>query len=276
MIAVTVSVDYADFLVHTLEENAKLFDKWYIVTNLTDSATVELCNKYPNVVCLQTDIFYKNGAVFNKWAGINHALKQISKDEWVLFLDSDIALHELTRRTLESIHLDTDCIYGMDRLNIQGKEKWDSYKVGKGQLTNNWLLTTQGLDFGARLVHHYGHEGENGRFEGYRPLGYFQLCHRSCFEFYPEMSTGADACDLMFARQWPRKRRVLIPELFCLHLESYGAGKSINWFGRKSAPFDMKISGREQELMPVKEGETTEEKQARLQTNAKNYYTNKL
>lgn len=233
---VTVSVNYSDFLEHTIEENIHLFDKWIIVTDTKDLKTKQLCDKY-NIICIQTDVFYKNGASFNKYAGINEGLKYVDEDAWILFLDSDIVLHYSTRRILECLNLDPTCLYGMDRITCEGPMKWKSYKEGKDILRENWLLSTEGLTFGSRLVHHYGHEGENGRFEGWRPLGYFQLAYRQDFGMYPQESKSADHCDLVFAREWPRSRRHLIPEIYCIHLESEHAGKAVNWWGRKSQPF---------------------------------------
>lgn len=248
---VTVSVNYSDFLEHTLEQNYKLFDRWVIVTDLKDQKTRDLCFKYPNVLCISSDCFYRKGAPFNKYAGINEGLKHIDDDAWVLFLDSDVVLHYETRRVLENIHLDERCIYGMDRLNCSGLEKWIEYSSGKGQLLENWLLVTSGLEVGTRLVHHYGHEGENGRFEGWRPLGFFQLCHRSTFGSYPEDHHAADHCDLLFSRLWSRRDRVLIPELYAVHLESYGAGKAINWYGRRSKPFVCQEKPIEESIQPT-------------------------
>lgn len=235
--AVTVSVNYSDFLIHTLEENHKLFDKWVIVTDLKDQDTFELCRNYPNVVCIQTDIFYTNGARFNKFAGINLGLEQIDADAWVLFLDSDIVLHEKLTWVLENINLDPTCIYGVDRVNCQGFEAWDKYKQTRDLVVDNWLLTDAFFKFGARLVHYYGYENGDGKFAGWNPLGFFQLAHRSSFVSYPAFATGADHCDLTFARLFPREKRVHIPEVLVIHLESLEAHKSVNWYGRVSRPF---------------------------------------
>lgn len=240
--AVTVSVKYDDFLLHVLEENYRLFDKWIIVTDSKDIATQNLVGQYAhkNVQLVITDRFYENGASFNKYNGIEEGLKYVDNDAWILFIDSDIVCHYEMRRTLENISLDETCLYGLDRLNCSGPKKWEDYKGSKGMLQENWLLHTAGLDLGARLVHHYGHEGENGRFEGWRPLGFFQLAHRSAFDAYPTDSNSADHCDLQFARLWPRSKRVMIPELYVVHLESEHAGKAVNWWGRKSQPFVIK------------------------------------
>lgn len=247
---VTVSVNYSDFLEHTIKENKNLFDKWIIVTDTKDNKTKELC-EINGILCVQTDVFYENGANFNKYAAINKGLKYIDDDAWVLFLDSDIILHYSTRRIIEELNLDPTCLYGIDRLNIQGEESWIKYKEGKGILKENWLLTTDNLEFGARLVHHYGHQGENGRFEGWRPLGFFQLAYRQDFKFYPQDSKSADHCDLVFAREWPRSRRILIPEIYAIHLESKHAGKAVNWNGRRSQPFNS--DGKKEEKIIIEE-----------------------
>lgn len=250
--AVTVSVNYSDFLEHVIESNKKLFDKWIIVTDTKDLKTKELCEKY-EVFCIQTDSFYEDGASFNKYAGINEGLKYVDDDAWIMFLDSDIFLHYSTRRILEELHLDPNGLYGVDRITCEGLQKWLDYKNGRDILRENWLLTTEGLTFGARLVHHYGHEGENGRFEGWRPLGFLQLVHRQSFKNYPQDSKTADHCDLLFARQYPRNRRYLIPEIYVIHLESEHAGKAVNWRGRKSQPFAVKKEEVIEEVIVVEE-----------------------
>lgn len=248
---VTVSVNYTDFLKYTITANKQHFDRWVVVTDTKDIATYQMCITN-GIECIQTDVFYSNGARFNKYAAIQEGLKTVSKDDWVLFLDSDILLPQQTRRILENLNLDEDCLYGLDRLNIRGIEELWAYLEGPGMLKENWMLSTAGLEMGARLVHHYGHAGENGRFEGWRPLGFFQLAHHSSFETYPDNSIGADANDLVFARQWPRHRRIFIPELFVLHLESKKATKSINWYGRKSGNFE-EVGESEPIIIPLQQ-----------------------
>jgi hypothetical protein len=243
---VTVSVNYSDFLYYVLEENKNLFDRWVIVTNTKDIATKELCDKYKknNVVCIQTDSFYTDGAKFNKYAGINDGLKLIDDDAWVLFLDSDIILHNQTRRVLENLNLNKEFIYGIDRVNCKGKDNWDKYSANRNMINNNWLLTIDNsiFEFGARLIHLYGHEGGDGSFAGWNPIGYFQLAHRSAFVSYPQNSSGADHCDMVFSRLWTRDKRILIPELMAIHIESYFVVHGVNWYGRLSEPFDSKKS----------------------------------
>jgi glycosyltransferase involved in cell wall biosynthesis len=234
--AVIVCVNYADFLKHTGAANKGIFDKVVVVTDLSDTAVTLLCEEF-GFECVKTDVFYEEGATFNKYAGINEGLKLIDQDAWVVFLDSDIVLQPETRRVLENLDLDPFSLYGIDRVNCVGFENWEQYKNGKGVLEENWMLTGAGMQLGARLVHLFGHHGEHGRFEGWRPLGFFQLCHRSQIDKYPQDSPGADHCDLVFARMWKRRRRHFSPELMAVHLESENNGQGVNWYGRKSAPF---------------------------------------
>jgi len=232
---VTVCVNYADFLEPVIIANKAFFDKWVIVTDTKDIVTKELCDKY-NLICVQTDVFYEGGAPFRKYAGINEGVKHLDKDGWILFLDGDIVLSKWARRVLESRKLDTNKIYGIDRVNCKGYERWVEYQKTEGVLINNWLLHSAGLEFGARIVHIYGEEGENGLFTGYKPLGFFQLVHSSRFTYYPEGSQDASHGDLAFAKLWAPEERELIPEILGVHLFT-DAFKGNNWLGRKSKPF---------------------------------------
>ena len=234
--ALTVSVGYSDFLCWSLTENKHLFDNWIIVTDTKDIRTKELCDNH-NVMCIQTDVFYENNGVFNKYAGINEGLKYIDRNGWIIFLDSDIILHGLTKYILEKIPLDETFIYGIDRVNCIGLENWLHYVERRDSLHQNWLLHTAGMELGARLVHYFGEDRDKGNFIGWRPLGFFQMCYGTSFGNYPQNTIGADHCDLEFVRNWDRSKRSLIPELLAIHLESEGAYKGINWHGRKSLPF---------------------------------------
>lgn len=234
--AVSVCVNYADFFRETGKANQGVFDKFVIVTDLADTEVSALCEEY-GYDLVKTDVFYENGASFNKYAGINEGLKLIDDDAWVCFIDSDIVMQPDTKRVLTELDLDETFMYGIDRVNCVGYENWDAYKNSRGVLEHNWMLTPAGMPMGARLVHYYGHEGENGKFEGWRPLGFCQIVKRKMFNLYPQETMGADHCDLLFARQWKRNKRSHIPELLAVHLESKSADNGVNWHGRKSDPF---------------------------------------
>ena len=88
---VIICVDYSDFLSETLSSNRSLFDKLVVVTSLTDQKTKTLCDFY-NVECVQTDVFYKGAAPFNKGLGINEGLKKLKDNgEYDKIVDQYIA-----------------------------------------------------------------------------------------------------------------------------------------------------------------------------------------
>lgn len=233
--ALTVCVNYSDFLIHAIKYNKHIFDKWVIVTDTKDIKTKELCDKH-GLTCVQTDVFYKDGAKFRKYAGINEGLKYLDKDAWICFLDGDIILSPFTRRTLENLKLNKNKIYGIDRFNCTGYERWIKYQKSGGVLLDNWLLHGAGLEWGVRIVHIYGEKGDCGKFTGWKPLGFFQLVHGTKFSIYPEGSEDASHGDLAFAKLWDRSHRELIPEIVGIHLDT-STYKSHNWWGRKSNVF---------------------------------------
>ena len=119
---VSVCVNYADFLKISLPINKQIFSQMIIVTDSRDLKTQEVCKK-EGVTCIVTDVFYEKGK-FNKYAGINEGLKYV-KHDWILFLDADIVLDPLTKRTLSELTLNRYNIYGIDRVNCTGIEAWE-------------------------------------------------------------------------------------------------------------------------------------------------------
>ena len=229
---VSVCVNYADFLKISLPINKQIFSQMIIVTDSRDLKTQEVCKK-EGVTCIVTDVFYEKGK-FNKYAGINEGLKYV-KHDWILFLDADIVLDPLTKRTLSELTLNRYNIYGIDRVNCTGIEAWEKRKK---LVIDNWLLTSGDMDMGARICQYYGQQGDGGKFAGWKPLGFFQLIHKSTLENgYPQSCTGADHCDIVMANRYHRNNRVLIPEILGIHLESVGSKWGDNWQGRTSVHF---------------------------------------
>lgn len=227
--AVIVCKDYADFLACSLPENIHHLDRIVVVTSPCDWDTRNLCNKL-GVDCLDTDVFNDYGDKFNKARAINLGLSHLRHDEWLLQLDADIVLPPRFRDMLNHARLQETKIYGADRLNVVGHEAWLDLKAsGLTQFQWRYLVSPpSGLSLGSRLMHmEYG----------YCPIGYFQLWHARQNRKYPINAGSAEHSDVLFATQWDRPRRVLLPELFVYHLESEPAPMGTNWGGRKTAPF---------------------------------------
>lgn len=228
--AVIICKDYSDFLAHTLPENIEQLDRVVVVTHPDDNDTKRLCNQY-GVDCIETEVFHDNGDKFNKGRAINLGLSHLRHDDWLLHIDSDIILPHRFKDMLHRHGLDKRCLYGADRLNTVDYETWNKHKhMTVPQYLWRYLVEpVKQFNLGARLLHaEYG----------YCPIGYFQLWHSSKNRKYPVHAGSAEHSDVLFAVQWSRSERILMPEFFVYHLESDGkAPMGCNWEGRKSPPF---------------------------------------
>ena len=236
--AVIVSKGYGDFLAHTLPDNLNHLDDVVVVTSHDDVETQKVCARL-SVDCLRTDCFTEGGDAFNKGRAINMGLAALRKRDWLLHIDADILLPHRYREMLEKAHLDPKNIYGCDRVNIYG---FENYMALKPKLvphhSDKWFVDPgfchhkdlpAGTRLGARVVHME---------HGFVPIGFHQLWHASQGRQYNYKLGAAAGADVLFPAQWPRRNRVLLPEVVVYHLDSepiHGIGT--NWKGRKSRPF---------------------------------------
>lgn len=234
--AVTVCVNYGDILTWTLPNLVRAFDKVLVLTTPRDEQTKAVC-EYHNVEYLATEAFYENDAAFDKSRAINEGLRKLNvKDfgahDWLAHVDADIVIppraHELFRR----IHLQNDCIYGIDRLLCIGFEKYIKFlQFPEVQHERQIFVAAQSFPLGIRVARQLD--------DGYVPIGFFQLWNPqgSDRRTYTEGLRSAGANDMRFALQWPRWKRHLIPEIVGIHLESEAKKMGSNWRGRTSKPF---------------------------------------
>jgi hypothetical protein len=232
--AVVVCSHYSDFLRYTLPHNKQIFDRIVVVTEYEDKATQRVC-EFNHVECQHTDLMESRKGHFRKGMGINVGLDAISKEDWVVHMDADILLPPQTRILIERAELNKKYIYGIDRFNVRGFEAWQDFqeKLPLQQECDAYIHLDK-LPMATRVM-----SAVSG---GYTPLGYFQMWNPtvSGISKYPEGHTDAGREDMLFAKQWPRKERHLIPEFVGYHLESDNAGFGSNWNGRKTAPFSHK------------------------------------
>lgn len=227
--AIIVSHNYGDFLAETLPRNLQGLDNAVVVTHPQDRATKILCNKL-GVNCVETDVMHYKGDAFNKGMAIGLGLAHLRHEGWLLHLDADILLPDRFRNALQLSYLNPKNIYGADRLNIRNYENWKKNKNKRRPQWQHGCLTMPVPEFpiGARLVHDV---------YGYCPIGFFQLWHSSVKRKYPIAQGSAEHTDVLFAVQWPRENRILLPEFFVYHLESEQASMGANWQGRKTKEF---------------------------------------
>lgn len=233
--AVTVCVGYSDFLREALSHNLVQLDSLTVVTTPDDEATRDLC-RYTGVRCLPTECIYRDTQkpAFNKSRAINYGLAHMACSDWVLHLDADIVLPPQFRRMAENAELDPTCIYGMDRVDCVGYQEWDAFLLNP-ELQYRWsyLITPpRHWPIATRVTH--------GDYGGYLPIGYFQLWNPNASDVlrYPVKQDAAmEHSDTLHAIQWERRKRVLLPEGYCVHLSSQVPRFGENWYGRVSPPF---------------------------------------
>lgn len=234
--AVTTCVNYADFLAATLPTNRYAFDRMVVVTAPEDTATQRVC-EYNNVQVVLTDSFNNRWGEFCKGCGINDGLEELSLNDWVIHLDADIALPPLTKQLIETADLDKTMLYGADR-HLLSETAWNQHQaMPRLQQEDNVYVHVDQYPLGTRIA--------TSDYGGYLPIGFFQLWNpkTSGITDYPENHTSAGRADMVFASQWARAKRALLPELVVYHLESEpGAMQGINWAGRRTKPFGAAVT----------------------------------
>jgi hypothetical protein len=228
--ALTVCVNYADFLSWFLLANSRHFDRLVVVTDTADAKTAALCEHYA-VECIRTDAFYEGGQAFDKGAGINAGLAALARDGWVAHLDCDIILPPRTRTLIQAANLDPSMIYGVDRMLCQSFDEWIEYiAFPETQHAQNIFINARAFPLATRVGALWG--------DGYVPIGFFQLWHpgtsgKQSYDRHSDAGRG----DFAFATSWPRARRSLLPEIMAVHLESEKSPNAMNWRGRRSKRF---------------------------------------
>jgi hypothetical protein len=226
---VIVCRDYADFLRESLPHNIAHVDRLVVVTSPKDEKTIALCKRW-GVSCVETHVFDEQpGDVFNKGRAINLGLGHLRHTGWLLHLDADVVLPDRCREMLSRSHLDPTCLYGADRVDVDPREDaWKSHRAANiPQWRHHYLTIPPSGPLSARLVH-WDH--------GYCPIGFFQLWHSSTKRIYPTHAGSAEHSDVLFAVQWPRAKRVLLPEIVTTHLTT-DSEMGANWKGRTSPTF---------------------------------------
>ena len=229
--AVTICVNFSDVLAHTLPLNKRHFDRMVVVSDTGDTATWALC-RHHHVQCITTDEFYRAEHAFNKGRGINAGLDALAKTDWLVHLDADIVLPPRSREILEGVAgLEQANIYGIDRMMCPSFEAWIDHLTNPTcQHADEIFVVPEPFPMGSRVAK----LGD----EGYVPIGFFQLWHASAGHLtYPIEHGTAGRTDMLFAMQWARRNRVLLPELIGIHLEGRIDEGMRNWRGRQMGPF---------------------------------------
>jgi len=213
MRAILVCVDFHDFLALTLPYNQHHFKEIWVVTSPRDEKTQALCEHFRSlklpVRTVVTDLFYDQGAEFNKWAALEHGLDCMGREGWLTIMDADILwphgallgtyasdkvcgfLYTPKRRMLENVH----------GPNLPPEEDWSRYPYHRYQL--EW--------------------------SGYSQIFHAQDPHLGKPPWHETNWRHAGGADSSFQNKWPKERK-LRPNFEVLHLGESG----LNWCGRVS------------------------------------------
>lgn len=195
--ALTVCVNYSDFLRYSAPRWINNLASWTIITDAQDEATVGLA-KSIGAQLFRTNVFYERGAKFNKGAALEAARLALPWEDWFLFLDADIVPPADWYEKLLAAAPQPNSIHFAPRVQC------DDIAL---------------IDTASRPIL------ENHRGDG---PGYFQLFHTSDSHFKPieKFWPHAGVYDTHFAWNWPVELRRVLP-LQLVHL-----GERENWFGR--------------------------------------------
>jgi hypothetical protein len=203
---IVVCVDCSDLLRKSLQRWHVGLDRLVVVTSTRDVKTHALCDRL-NVEMHQTDVFYANGASFNKGAAMSEAVlaKRLREGaDWLMTFDADIVPPEDWRDKVERAGLQPGNIYGAYR--YMAPEDTEDFRVdGRPRMPQGWVI------------------------------GFFVAFHASDPMLPPADHPLFDIhwphagnYDTIFCRRWRRSNQFLLPDLKLIHLGE----ERQNWTGR--------------------------------------------
>lgn len=203
---IVVCVGYHDLLAHSLPLWHQGLDRLLVITSGTDKPTQDLCDRH-NVQTHVTEIFYQNGARFNKGAAMAEACHKHNlraECEWFLTFDADMVPPHNWRDMLERADLKCGTLYGAWR--YQNPEK----------------VQTPVLLMNRRMPQHW-------------VIGFFSLFHANDPHLPPPNEPLFDLhwphagnYDTAFTNRWAKHEQVILNNLHLIHLGEERA----NWLGR--------------------------------------------
>lgn len=145
-----------NMLCHTIGFNSVAFhnDNVIIVTTESDKDTQNFCVRR-NLNCFPTDLFFKNGARFNRGAALTEVFKNLKFNDWVLHLDADILLPNGWRTVFKQLNPDKEFMYGSRRIILPKYRDYLDLSYGK-KVEEFW--TPRGIAYGFLQLFNYQSE----------------------------------------------------------------------------------------------------------------------
>ena len=240
--AIMVAVDYTDLLRITLPYNIHHFSELCIVTDPksmegvrrvvqdTKLATRSACD----ILICKTEVFYEQGAKFNKWAALEQALDHFGREGWMCVMDGDVLWPKNAAAWLDSLL--PGYLYGAERRMWVAWPALPEPACGiRGETISEGVLS-------ASSPYWLPFESDWSLFPLHRNrkefAGYTQIFHATdpVLGVPPWHETDwvhAGGADSFFQEKWLAERKIRLP-FEVLHLGPAG----LNWYGRATALAD--------------------------------------
>ncbi len=207
---ITVCVEYADLLSLTLPYNKHHFKDILVVTSWKDKQTQQLCLEL-GVRVFETDLFYRDGARFNKWLALETALDFYGREGWIYLMDADVLWPQDLKGALDKI---TPGFLYTPRRRMFPTIPRNALEIPNEHIWN-----------------HYPLHRNDGEFAGYSQIFHASDPALGSAPWHELDWKHAGACDSWFQQKWKPQNKIR-PNFEVLHLGEAG----VNWMGR-STPF---------------------------------------
>lgn len=192
MRAILVCQNFADVLALTLPYNRHHFEEVYVVTSSRDcDLPVKDIAGRCDAKAVTTDVFWDQGAAFNKWGAMEAGLDVMKREGWICVMDVDIVWPHFAKYRCHPGRLYTPRrrICAQIPESIPAENQWDQFPIDN------------------RMPAHFS--------------GYTQIFHagdpRAARPWFGRWGHDASTADSLFQKRWPAARKVR-PSFEVLHL----------------------------------------------------------
>ncbi len=126
---VTACINYSDFLKVSYTFNKGQFDHYIVVTDFKDERTASFCREN-GITLVQTNDFYKNGALFDRGGAYNRGLEHLKYHDFVCMVDADTFVPPTFHKDIENLNLNKEFFYGAFRVLLKTPEDVKRYMAG--------------------------------------------------------------------------------------------------------------------------------------------------
>jgi hypothetical protein len=212
MRAILVSVQYSDILRLTLPYNRHHFSECWIVTSPADYPNVEPIARANSAKVVVTDLFYRSGARFNKFAALEHGLDIMGRHGLIAILDADVVWPSTLPPGAGPGAFQVGKLYGPRRRMVEPVP-------GQIPPEHTWSR--------------YPLHPQQREYAGFSQIFHAEDPHLGPPPWHQTDWLHAGGGDSFFQAKWPESEKVR-PPWEVLHLGPAG----VNWMGRASAYVD--------------------------------------